>query len=252
MWTREALKTRGKESFKRNYWKCVLASLLLGACTAGVAASSGSSAANTVRRESAEQNLSSQLSLLSPTQMLVILVFVLGIVVITLIISTIITAFVANPVIVGGRRFYLTNRNENADISLFTYAFTSGKYGNVVITLFLKGLFLTLWSMLFFFPGAVKHYSYWMMEYILAENPSISRKRAFEISRQTMNGEKWNTFVLDLSFILWILLSCCTCGILNVFYLNSYIHATEAELYAVLREKALSQNIASIEELPGC
>ena len=44
MWTRQELKAKGKAAFKRNYWKCVLASvvaiLLLGAA-AGTRASGG-------------------------------------------------------------------------------------------------------------------------------------------------------------------------------------------------------------------
>ncbi len=44
-------------------------------------------------------------------------------------------------------------------------------------------------------PGIVKSYEYKMIPYILAENPQISRKRAFEISKNMMDGEKWNAFV---------------------------------------------------------
>ena len=90
-----------------------------------------------------------------------------------------------------------------------------------------------------------------MVEYIMSENPNISRKRAFEISKQTMNGQKWNTFVLDLSFIGWVILSLFTCGILAVFYVNPYIHSTKAQLYLTLRNIALDNGIATSEELCG-
>ncbi|KAB1440977.1 DUF975 family protein [Candidatus Galacturonibacter soehngenii] len=42
-----------------------------------------------------------------------------------------------------------------------------------------------------------------MVPYILAENPGIDSKRAFELSKEMMMGEKWNYFVLGLSFIGW-------------------------------------------------
>ena len=80
-----------------------------------------------------------------------------------------------------------------------------------------------------------------MIPYILAENPRISRKRAFEISKNMMDGEKWNAFVLDLSFIGWILLSAITCGIVGIFYVNPYREATFAELYAFNKAKAYEE-----------
>ena len=75
-------------------------------------------------------------------------------------------------------------------------------------------------------PGIVKSYEYKMIPYILAENPQISRKRAFE-----------------LSFI--------TLGIVQIFYVGPYINVTWAEFYKVMRENALESGIATREELPG-
>ena len=37
-----------------------------------------------------------------------------------------------------------------------------------------------------------------MIPYILSENPGMDRRRAFEISRQMMNGQKMDTFIMDL------------------------------------------------------
>ena len=38
-----------------------------------------------------------------------------------------------------------------------------------------------------------------MIPYILAENPKIQRKKAFKLSKKMMKGNKWKTFILDLS-----------------------------------------------------
>ena len=78
---------------------------------------------------------------------------------------------------------------------------------NVVLVMFLKNLFTSLWTLLFVIPGIVKHYEYLMIPYILAENPGMDRKEAFQISKRMMDGQKMETFILDLSFIGWILLS---------------------------------------------
>ena len=52
-----------------------------------------------------------------------------------------------------------------------------------------------------------------------------------------MYGQKWKTFVLDLSFIGWNLLSLLTLGILGVFYVAPYAHSTNAALYETLKSE---------------
>jgi len=108
-----------------------------------------------------------------------------------------------------------------------------------------------LWSLLFVIPGIVKSYEYRMIPYILSENPSIQMSRAFELSREMTYGHKADIWVLDLSFILWNLLGAITCGLANIFYVNPYIAATNAELYGVLRGNVLQKGVTNILELPG-
>ena len=79
-----------------------------------------------------------------------------------------------------------------------------------------------------------------MIPYILAENPKIERKKAFKLSKEMMKGNKWKTFILDLSFLGWELLSIFTFGLLNIFYINPYKVATTVELYEVLKELVLA------------
>ena len=74
-----------------------------------------------------------------------------------------------------------------------------------------------------------------MVPYILAENPAMNRKEAFLISKKMMMGQKWNAFVLDLSFLGWRCLEAITFGILGIFYVEPYVQATIAELYAYNR-----------------
>ena len=58
---------------------------------------------------------------------------------------------------------------------------------------------------MFIIPGIIKAYEYSMIPYLLAENPNMSKQEAFAISKELMDGNKFNAFVLDLSFILGIL-----------------------------------------------
>ena len=98
-------------------------------------------------------------------------------------------------------------REEEKTLDSLIFIYKSGQLKNTIFTMFMKGLFQFLWSLLLVIPGIIKAYEYRMIPYILSENPEISRQRAFEISKRMMMGNKWNTFVLDLSFLGWEILS---------------------------------------------
>ena len=91
-------------------------------------------------------------------------------------------------------------------------------------------------------PGIIKSYSYRMVPYIVAEQPDIDYRDAIRISREMMNGQKMNAFILDISFLPWIFLTGFTCGLAGVFYANPYILSTDAELYVVLRDQWLLEH----------
>ena len=95
--------------------------------------------------------------------------------------------------------------------------------------------------MLFIIPGFIATYRYAMAPYIMAEHPEMGIMEAIEASKQMMDGNKWNAFVLDLSFILWDLLGACTMGILHVFYIEPYKRLTDAGLYQALKEQMLAR-----------
>ena len=52
-----------------------------------------------------------------------------------------------------------------------------------------------------------------------------------------MSGNKWKTFVLDMSFFGWNFLSILTFGLLSILYINPYNVATMTELYIVLKKQ---------------
>lgn len=158
--------------------------------------------------------------------------------------------FIGYPVLVGMNRFFMENRISGSKIERLFYVFKSGNYLNVVKTMFLMNLKIFLWSLLFIIPGIIKSYEYYMVPYILSENPGISSKRAFEISKEMTNGEKFDIFWLGLSFFGWILLGTLACGI-GVLFVEPYLQTTFAELYQVMREKAHNNGFSDFNELPG-
>jgi uncharacterized membrane protein len=114
--------------------------------------------------------------------------------------------------------------------------------------MFLRNIYNALWYFTII-GGVIKTYEYRMIPYILAENPKIKRKEAFELSKQMMKGNKWNTFVLDMSFFGWNFLSVLTFGVLSILYVNPYSAATIAELYIILREQAIKEQYKYYEAL---
>ena len=98
-------------------------------------------------------------------------------------------------------------------------------------------LSIFLWSFLLIIPGIYKQYQYRMVEYILAEHPDMYYKDVMQLSKDMMAGEKWNAFVLDLSFILWNVGSIITCGTLHVLFVAPYQYLTNAALYRRLCTK---------------
>ena len=104
--------------------------------------------------------------------------------------------------------------------------------------------------LLLLIPGIYWSFCYVLVPYLLAENPYLTTRRAMELSRQMMDGEKWSYFVLRLSFFGWGLLCLLTFGIGN-YFLAPYIQATMAEFYAAMRAKALSAGFSTTEELGG-
>ena len=58
---------------------------------------------------------------------------------------------------------------------------------------------------------------------------------AFEMSKRLGISNKWKTFVLDLSFIGWDILSVMTWGILEIFFVAPYKASTDAALYESLK-----------------
>lgn len=97
-------------------------------------------------------------------------------------------------------------------------------------------LFTTLWSFLFIIPAYVKYYAYSMAPYIALENPELSALECITRSKNMMKGHKWELFVLDLSFIGWIILSFVSCGIATIWY-SPYYKATLANFYKNLKNE---------------
>lgn len=160
-----------------------------------------------------------------------------------------IDVFLVNPLWIGAQRFMLKSVDDRGEISELGYTFDHN-YLNGVKTTFMRDLYVFLWTLLFIIPGIYKKYQYYMVEFILAENPDMSWQEVLQRSKDMMEGQKWNVFVLDLSFILWHMLSFFTCGISEIVYVTPYVNLTRAALYRKLSRDGWNDT-AYISMRPG-
>lgn len=84
----------------------------------------------------------------------------------------------------------------------------------------------------------IVNYMYSMVPYLLHDYPELTPREAMKISREMMSGQKWNLFVLDLTFIGWILLSILTAGI-GMIFVEPYMSTTRAAYYEDLKNEKL-------------
>ena len=122
------------------------------------------------------------------------------------------------------------------------------KWCKVAVTLAMKVLFQTFWACTII-GGVIKRYSYYLVSYIVAENPDIGWKEAITISRKMMDGYKWECFKLEMSFLLWDIAGFLTLGISDLFYTNAYKIATYTEFYVQVRLLAKKNGVKGTELL---
>lgn len=266
MWTCGLLKQNARIALTGRYWRCFLVCLVLGLLGAGGATYTAIYEFRTSLGDIQEyfnppvwtgnnvytySPYSFALDLVGDlvhSLPLWLLLLVLGVFIISLLITTCWNAFLVNPLLVGRARYFMESRQAISPYGTVTTVFRH-PYLNVVKVQFLTSLKILLGSLVVV-PGIYWAFCYRQVPYLLAENPYLTTRRAMQLSRDMMYGEKWHCFLLDLSFIGWKILCGFTLGI-GYLFLEPYVQATDAELYAALRTKAMSHGLTGPGELGG-
>ena len=166
MWTRYDLKMNAKMAFKRNYWTCVAASLVVGVLSGSMFAGSGSGVQTTLEVQHNNPYAYDSYSAYSYNSSnsifggVIFSSIVIAILLVIALLASLYTIFVGNAVSVGGCRYFMENREHQTSASKVFYGFQNGRYGNVVKTMFFRDLFILLWTLLLIVPGIIKSYSY--------------------------------------------------------------------------------------------
>ena len=145
-----------------------------------------------------------------------------------------------NAIEVGKCRYFLEQRRyygTRIDRILFPYLVKRSFH--IAYILFVRLIYQFFFN-LTIIGGFVKHYEYFFVPYLLAENPNMKKKEAFALSKELSNGCKWELFCLDLSMLGWDILRLFTLNLSAVFYSNVYKESLYAEVYMMLRKKKFS------------
>ncbi len=157
--------------------------------------------------------------------------------------------FVRNVFIVGEKRFFLENKNHKKTKFMRIFQPYKVKHlKNITLTMFYKTMKEWLWYFTII-GGFIKHYAYYLVPYILAENPGIKGNDVIKLSEDLMKGHKWHTFLLDLSFLGWKILDAITLHLIGILFVNPYKECTVAELYFEIRTEGKKKKIKNTNEL---
>lgn len=108
---------------------------------------------------------------------------------------------------------------------------------------FFKALFITILygvgvfigTILFIVPGIIVALMFSQSYYILAQNPEKTVIECMKLSANMMKHHKWELFVLELSFIGWIILGLIPFG-LGLLWVMPYYYVTLGNYYLELKE----------------
>ncbi|MGN1343488.1 MAG: DUF975 family protein [Traorella sp.] len=267
MFIREQLKEKAKQNFRKNIWLCIGITFVFTLLTGSLFGLEADIDTQTVFFRVGLGNI-----LQFKLDFIYLKVAGPWLVIISLL-TLAYSILISNPLKVGHIRFYIENRNEPSHFETLFFVFGNKGYWNIVKIMLLKDIYIYLWyipSLVLMFLGALllnrtiiilagllaipssiqaikKLYEYYVIPYILAENPMMDSHDAFIITKELTFGYKWNIFVLELSFILWLILAAITFGIASL-YTNVYIHATTLEAYYFLKEEGMKKGIIEPDE----
>ncbi len=149
-------------------------------------------------------------------------------------ILSIVSLIVAIPLSYGLYKALLLRAKYNAPLD-FSHVIDGFKddFGGILALGLLETLFITLWSMLFLIPGIVKSYAYSFAYYVKIDHPEYDWHACLDESKRLTQGHKGELFVLDLSFIGWLIVGTLALGV-GTFWVAPYMATAKIHAYLAL------------------
>lgn len=240
MWNRAELKARAKTTLKGVFWIAVLAVVIYALLTGNTGGNYTANMINQGRNQMPNNNFPVDPSVkfdfftriaAYPLALILSIIGAFG-----ALIALLWSLFVAGPLSVGISRLFLQMKYEKEKFNIKTMfsIFSDSNYMNIVKSVFMTKLIIFLWTLLFIIPGIIKGYQYHFVPWILAEYPDMDYKTAMAYSKSLTDGQKFQIFILELSFLGWLILGSLLFG-LGIPLVSTYEMATTNELYQVLK-----------------
>ena len=246
---RYILKDNAKRNMQKNHWNCVAVAFLMSLAARSLPVINLDNIHTDSSDISAFFNEFTDF-FSSPVAISMIITFIIGLLS-TYVVSLGLKIFVFSPMAVGGARYFLKLRkNQPTEIGEVFANFKDKTFLKIAKTCFIRDIYISLFTLLFFIPGIIKGLEYAAVSYILAVRPDIDHKEALRLSKTIMYGHKLDLFILDLSFLGWDLLSVFTCTLLNILYVAPYRQATHTEFFCYVREEAVARGVISPYDIP--
>lgn len=239
MWERAELKRRAKRALKGSYWKALLVTIVMGITSGSTGSVASRDNFNTSYHSGRLHGVGDKALIFLIASIIIVIVLAIGVG---------IKILIGYHLQVGGRRYFIQAAQGDVNMGYLSYGFNKGRYSGIIKSMFWKDLMIFLWSLLLVIPGIIKSYAYFMVPYIVADNPQIGHKRALELSSQMTNGHKLDIWLLQVSFIGWYLLGMLACFV-GIIFVGPYEKSTMAELYLVLRQEAIEKGLCDYQEL---
>lgn len=146
--------------------------------------------------------------------------------------------FIGLPSQVSNARYFLNSAKQEERFSDVFSAFKIN-YGHNISVMVSTNFIIFLWTLLLIIPGIIKSIEYMFVPYIVAEHPEFTSSEARQLSSIMTKGYKWDLFVLQLSFILWMILG----AFINIFtfglgsnIITPYVEQTFERTYNQFKE----------------
>lgn len=110
-------------------------------------------------------------------------------------------------VVAAGLSIFAMNTLRQKEASLWNLLDGFGRFFPLVLLLILLRFLLSFLFYLLVIPGLIAYYRYRLAVYLLIDHPDLNGFQCLMLSGQIMRGNKWDFFLLDLSFLGWALLA---------------------------------------------
>lgn len=157
--------------------------------------------------------------------------------------------FVRNLFVAIIRRIFLEGRiYKKIPVSRYLFFIRMKRWTRSAVTMGLLWIieFLSSFTIVLY---PVVRFGFFLVPYIIAENPDIKTRDALKLSWMMMRGNKWTLFKIIISILGWNILNVFTLGVLGILYTNPYKICIYSEFYARVREAAKQNEIEGVDQL---